>query len=80
MNKFDQVSSDDHQISLTGGSKSRGWGQGVPGLMCRGAGVGVGGCCFTVRWILANGHMGNPPLNKQTQVETLSSRNLVVWR
>ena len=36
MNKFHQVSSDDHQISLTGGSKSRGWGQGVPGLMCRG--------------------------------------------
>ena len=34
MNKFEQVSSDDHQMSPAGG-----WGKGVPGLMSRGLGV-----------------------------------------
>ena len=34
MNKFEQVSSDDHQMSPAGG-----WGKGVSGLMSRGLGV-----------------------------------------
>ena len=40
MNKFEQVSSDDHQISLEGRGRA---GRGVPEVLCPGGGLGEGG-------------------------------------
>ena len=66
MKKFEQVSSDGHQMSLTGGKGSHV--QGVPVVrshVWKGAGSG-GGC--TVR----------TPVNRKTRLKTLPSRNFVV--
>ena len=56
MNKFEQASSDDHQMSLAVGSR--------PDVQLSG---GVGGGCrlySEVRYIMGNGCMGTPPRGK----------------
>ena len=58
MNKFEQVFSDDHQMSLAEG----GWGLRGQGLMPRGWG---GGLYNDVQYIMGNGHMRTlPPVNR----------------
>ena len=75
VNKFKQVSSDDHQMSVAG---RRGW---VPCLVSAGEEVGaIGGC--TVRsntsWVMVT---WKPPSScEQTPVKTLPSRNFVCGR
>ena len=60
MNKFEQVSSDGHQMSLA----ERGWGWRLPGLMSRGARARVevpwsGGRLYSgVQCIMGNVHVG----------------------
>ena len=65
MNRFEQVSSNDHQISMGGG-------EGVP---CLGVRVGL---YSEVQCTIGNGNMRHPPpMNIQTPVKTLPSHNLV---
>ena len=63
INKFEQFSSDDHQISLAGGShvwcplgqaRARGSHVWCPVT----AGAGRGGCYNEVQYIMGNGHIG----------------------
>ena len=75
MNKFEQVSSDDHQMSLAGGL---GQGQGVQGLIS-------GSLYSVVQCIVGNGHMRtpSPPVNRQTVTSEniyLPSTSLVCGR
>ena len=76
MNKFEQVSSGGHQMSLAGGPRSDGWspclmsGGTGPMSYVQGWGAGAGGAMSDaglgralyskVQWIIGNGHMGTP--------------------
>ena len=53
MNKFEQVSSDGHQMLLAGGA----WG----GSMSDSGGVRAEGCTVKSNTIMGNGHMGTLP-------------------
>ena len=68
VNKFEQVSSDGHQISLPGALGPR---VGAGGLMydVQGAGVGLvlrGALHSEVQYIMGNGHIWNPRSPEQT--------------
>ena len=92
VNKFEQVSSDGYQMSLAKGADRRrvshvccpGRGLGPVGVSClmsrREEGPGLGGLYSEVQCIKSNGHMGTPPVNRQTRVKTLPSRNSVDGR
>ena len=59
VNKFEQVSSDGHQMSLAGG----------------------GALYIEVHCTMGNHHMGpHPPVNRQTRLKILPSRNFVGGR
>ena len=69
VNKFEQVSSVGHQMSVAGVSQADGQGLGVPGLM---SGEGVGRLYSEVQGIMDNGHMGTPLVNRQTPRENIT--------
>ena len=72
VNKFEQVSSDDHQMSLVSC-----WGQGVPRPMSRGASAGVGKGTRTVSsyasWVMSR----MTDWRTETYMTTLLSHNFV---
>ena len=78
MNKFEQVSSDGHQMPLAG--TGLGWGipclDGVPGPGLRGS------LYSEVQCIVCNGDMGSPSgqTDRHTSLKTLPSRNSVGGR
>ena len=62
MNKFEQVSSDGHQMSLTWGGVRAGGGP-----MSDIQGAGASGLYIEVQCIMGKGHMGTPfPMDRQT--------------
>ena len=67
MNKFEQVSSDGHQMSLAEGSQVSWPGLGVPGFMSGGAEPG-GSLYNEVQYIMGNGNMGSPFGQTDTQL------------
>ena len=77
MNKFEQVSSDDHQIAVL----SRGGVGPMSGVQReRGGRPHVGGVCTVrsnVSWVMVT---WDPLVNRQTPVKTLLSRNFVFVR
>ena len=74
VNKFQQVSSEGHQISLIGA------GHGTSHVCCWSGGGGGGsdvqGLYIEVQCIMGYGHMGTSPCAGQTHMKTLPSRNL----
>ena len=91
MNKFKQVFSDGYQMSLSGVAGVQAGG-GCPmsdvqrGLMSDvqeeiGARAWRWGVLYSeIQCIKSNSHMGTPPVNRQTRVKTLPSRNSVDGR
>ena len=74
MNKFEQVSSDDHQIAVTEGGRSHVWypGEGVPCLVSQENWVGPmsgiqEGEVPMSQFIMSNGHMGPPSPSEQNE-------------
>ena len=74
MNTFEQVSSDDHQMSLTA-SQGQVWG---PMCYVQRGRVRAGGQYSEVQCIMGTGHIRTPSVNdRQTQLTRLPSRNFV---
>ena len=74
MNKFEQVSSDGHQMSLTAG-QSQGWG---PMSYVQEGRDRAGGQYSEVQCIMGTGHIRTPSVNDgQTQLKRLPSRNFI---
>ena len=77
--KFEQVSSDGHQVSLAGGPLPGGPKIPCPGGACE-WGLRLRGTLYSeVQYIMGNGHMGLP-MDIQTRMKTLPSRNFVGGR